>query len=464
MSQELQQGANILLPAVESITLGVGWEPEHPGGQDADPSAFLLGQDERVGGDEDFVFYNNPRSSCGSLQLSQGQAPDRQGFQIRLGTVPARVHKIAFCLTLFGRVSLAAASSLHIRVLDPEGQELASFRPPTSQMRDAASILGEVYRRNNQWKFRAVGQGFAGGLGPLARNFGVDIADDDPPSQASPSQAPPNQAKTPPATPVSRASAVGAVGVLSMAKAPTTGVLPTGSQPVQSSVAGLTYEILYRGAYALARVDLPAGRQLRAQSDAMVAMSPTVEVAGKMEGGILGGLGRMVSGESLFLQTLSATRGAGSVYFAPSSPGDIAVVELNNEAMIIQKDGFLACTEEVQVNTQLQNLAQGLFSGEGFFVVGAEGRGLLFLESYGAIHEFNLGPGEQKIVDNGYLVAWSKNMGYRLEAANIGIVAALTSGEAIVCRFTGPGKILVQTRMARQFGLWISKFLPTPSS
>jgi len=247
---------------------------------------------------------------------------------------------------------------------------------------------------------------------------------------------------------------------MSLAKAPATGALPTGSQTVQSRLAGLSYELLYKGAYALARVDLPAGRQLRAQSDAMVAMSPTVEVAGKMEGGLLGGLGRLVSGESLFLQTLSASRGAGSVYFAPASPGDIAAVELDNDGLVIQKDGFLACTEEVHVNTQIQNLAQGIFSGEGFFILKAEGRGLVFLESYGAIHRLDLGPGEQKIVDNGHLVAWSRHMDYRLESASIGIVAAFTSGEAIVCRFTGPGTVYVQTRQARQFGIWISRFLP----
>ncbi|MEZ5584436.1 MAG: TIGR00266 family protein [Candidatus Competibacteraceae bacterium] len=222
----------------------------------------------------------------------------------------------------------------------------------------------------------------------------------------------------------------------------------------------MSYELIYPGAYTLARVDLPQGRQLRAQSDAMVAMSPTVEVAGTMQGGLLGGVGRLLSGESLFLQTLSASRGPGSVYLAPSSPGDIAAVELDGDGLMIQKGGFLACTEGIEVNTQLQNLAHGLFSGEGFFIVKAQGRGLLLLESYGAIHRMDLGAGEQKIVDNGHLVAWSRTMDYRLEAANLGIVAAMTSGEAIVCRFTGPGKLFIQTRQPRAFGVWISRLLP----
>jgi uncharacterized protein (TIGR00266 family) len=447
MSRELQQGANSPLPDAPEIVIGLGWEPERPGGQDADPSAFLLSQDGRVDGDEDFVFYNNPRSTCGSLHLLQGAAPDRQQFRIRLSGLPPRVERIAVCLTLSGGGSFAGVGQLHIRVLDEAGAECLIFRPQTQGMVEAALILGEIYQRNNQWKFRAVGQGFAGGLAPLARYFGVDVADE--PAEPPPS-APPIPAVPPPPP----------GGAPRLTKAPATGALPSGSQPLYSQLAELSYELLYPGAYTLARVDLPQGRQLRAQSDAMVAMSPTVEVAGKMQGGWLGGVGRLLSGESLFLQTLSANRGPGSVYVAPSSPGDIAAVELDGEGLMIQKGGFLACTEGIEVNTQMQNLAQGLFSREGFFIVKAEGRGLLLLESYGAIHRMDLGPGEQKIVDNGHLVAWSRTMDYRLEAANLGIVAAMTSGEAIVCRFTGPGKLFIQTRQPRAFGVWISRLLP----
>lgn len=439
MSQELQQGSNSALADRADISIGLGWEPERPGGQDADPSAFLLNQAGRVGSDEDFVFYNNPDSRCASVHLTPGAAPDRQQLRIRLSAVPARVEKIAVCLTLYGSGSFAGVRQLHIRVLDSKGVELMIFRPRTQGMVEAALILGEVYRRNNQWKFRAVGQGFAGGLAPLARNFGVNVADE--------------PAAAPPPTPAPAAAPV-------LNKAPAVGALPTGSQPVYSQRAGLRYELLYPGAYTLARVDLPAGQQLRAQSDAMVAMSPTVDVAGKMEGGLLGGLGRLVTGENLFLQTLKASRGAGSVYVAPAAPGDVAAVELDGDGLIIQKDGFLACSEGVQVNTHMQNLAQGLFSGEGLFIMKANGRGLLLLESFGAIHRLDLRPGEQKIVDNGHLVAWSQTMDYRLELANSGIVAAFTSGEAIVCRFTGPGTVYIQTRRPQKFGVWLSRFLP----
>ncbi|QQS54083.1 MAG: TIGR00266 family protein [Candidatus Competibacteraceae bacterium] len=445
MARSLQPGANLPLPSGAEIRISVAWEPERPGGHEADASAFILRKGDRVSGDADFVFYNNPRSACGSLTLSQGTEPERQAFHIRLGDLPSDVAKIALCLTLHGHGSFAQARRIDLRVFDTARTELMSFSPPTTGMSEAALILGEVYRRNDQWKFRAVGQGFAGGLGPLATYFGVDIREEAP-------------AASPP--PVSRATAAQAAPV-SIGKAPATGALPTGSIVRHSATADLDYEILYPGAYALARVDLPRGRHLKAQSDAMVAMAPTIDVESRMDGGLLGGLGRLMSGESFFLQTLTAARGPGSVFFAPAAPGEVAVLDLQaGDGYIIQKDGFLACSEAVQVSTQVQNIARGLFSQEGFFILKAEGRGLVFLESYGAIHEFNLQPGQQKIVDNGHLVAWSQSMRYELEMGNPGFIAAFTSGEKIVCRFFGPGRLLVQTRQPRQFGLWISRFLP----
>ena len=454
MANLLQPGANLPLPRGTEIQIGVGWEPERPGGHEADASAFILRQGDKVGGDADFVFYNNPRSACGSLQLRQGAGPERQLFRIQLDQLPSDVLKIAFCLTLSDG-TFAQARGIEIRVLDAARNELMRFSPPTMGMCEAALILGEVYRRNDQWKFRAVGQGFAGGLGPLATHFGVDI------SEEAPTPAPPPIVNAPTAAPSPIANTLAAPSApVNIEKAPATGALATRSTTHHSTAADLNYEILYPGVYALVRVDLPRGRHLKAQSDAMVAMAPTIDVEGKMEGGLLAGLGRLMSGESFFLQTLRATRGSGSVFLAPASPGDVVALELQpGEGYVIQKDGFLACSEEVQVSTQVQNLARGLFSQEGFFILKAEGRGLIFLESYGAIHEFVLQPGEQKIVDNGHLVAWSQSMRYDLEMGNPGLIASFTSGENIVCRFSGPGRVLIQTRQPRQFGLWLSRLL-----
>lgn len=444
MSTQLQSGGNLRLPAQTDIRIDIRWEPERPAGREVDPSAFLLGADDRVGEDADFVFYNNPRARGDAVVLVAGSGARRQ-LRITPERLPDTVARVAICLSLFGGGAFAQVRRLEVRVGDAAGSEVAYFAPQTDGMSETALILGEVYRHREAWKFRALAQGFAGGLGPLASHFGVDIAEDE--SAEAVSTAAPTTPSAPSAP--------------DLIKAPPTGALSTGSETEYSRLADLRYEILYRDAYALARVDLAAGRHLKAQSDAMIAMSPTLDVGSAMAGGLLGGLGRMIGGESLFLQTLTAQRGAGSVYFAPAVPGDIAAVELEaGEELVIQRGGFLACSEQVEVSTQMQNLAHGLFSGAGFFVLKARGAGLIFLEAFGAIHRLDLAPGEQRIVDNGHLVAWSQAMHYDLELGNRGLVAAFTSGENLVCRFRGPGMILIQSRRPTLFGSWIARFLP----
>jgi uncharacterized protein (TIGR00266 family) len=224
----------------------------------------------------------------------------------------------------------------------------------------------------------------------------------------------------------------------------------------------LTFRVYYRGAFALLEVHLQAKQTIKAQSDAMVAMDPTIDVEGKLEGGLLGGLGRMLSGESFFFQTLKATRGAGIALLAPAQPGDLLPIHLDgSQSYILQKDGFLAASEGVQISTAAQNLARGLFSGEGFFVLKAHGRGMLFAESYGAIHALEVPAGEEMIVDNGHLVAWPEGMHYSLEKASSGWISSFTSGEGLVCRFRGPGTVYIQSRNPNAFGSWLSRLLPS---
>jgi uncharacterized protein (TIGR00266 family) len=221
------------------------------------------------------------------------------------------------------------------------------------------------------------------------------------------------------------------------------------------------FEYLYRGAFTMLKVCLGAGERLKAESDAMVAMSANVSVEGKLEGGVLGGLGRMLSGEKFFFQTLAAQHGPGEVYQSPAVPGDIMDIELDGtQSYILQKDGFFAGSEDIRITTKMQNLAQGIFSGEGFFVIRASGSGTLFVSSYGAIHPLDIAPGEEVVVDNCHLVAWPETMSYNIEKAASGWISSFTSGEGLVCRFRGPGRVLIQTRNPRGFASWIRQFMP----
>lgn len=224
----------------------------------------------------------------------------------------------------------------------------------------------------------------------------------------------------------------------------------------------MRYEIMQPGAFAFLKVQLEAGESIKAESDAMMAMSANIKVAGKMEGGMLGGLARkFLSGESLFFQQLTAQGKAGEAVLAPPIPGDVAAYELTGNTLCITSGGFLAAEESVKIETKMQNLGKGIFSGAGLFVVKASGSGVLFFNSFGAIYPIELTAGEELVVDTGHLVAWDAAMDYQLTKASSGIMSSLTSGEMLVCKFTGPGRVYTQSRNPGSFGGWVSGILPS---
>jgi uncharacterized protein (TIGR00266 family) len=227
----------------------------------------------------------------------------------------------------------------------------------------------------------------------------------------------------------------------------------------------MQYALLYPGAFPMLKVELNEGESLKAESGAMIAMSSTVDIEGKMEGGFLGGLTRkLLTGESFFLQNMVAKRGNGEVMLAHSQPGEIAALEMDGSTeYILQKNGFLAGSETLSISSKAQNLTKGLFSGEGFFVVRISGTGILFVSSFGSIHTMDIPAGEQFTVDNAHLVAWPSTIEYTIDKASAGWFSSVTSGEGLVCRFTGPGRIMIQTRNPGAFGLWMRQFIPVSS-
>jgi uncharacterized protein (TIGR00266 family) len=223
----------------------------------------------------------------------------------------------------------------------------------------------------------------------------------------------------------------------------------------------MRHEFVHSGPFMMLKVHLDIGESLKAEAGAMIAMSDTLDVEGKAEGGILKGLGRWLAGESFFFQTLTARRGPGVALLAHELPGEIYALQLDgNTGYILQKDGFFAASRDVEISTKVQNLVKGLFSGEGFFVLKASGMGTLFVSSYGAIHPIDLADGQEIIIDNGHLVAWPETLDYEIQKASSGWISSFTSGEGLVCRFRGPGRILIQTRNPRGFIAWLMQFLP----
>jgi stress response protein SCP2 len=188
----IQTGGNVSLNEVArglgTVSVEIRWAPATIGGQSVDSSAFVLGANGKVLSDDYFVFYNQPKSADGAVTAQSTN--DSMTFTVDLGRVTSSAEKIAFVATIDGHgTSWGQASSIAMRLLDPANtNELTRFDPPLASRKEAALILGELYKRNGEWKLRAVGQGFNGGLKPLAEYFGVVIDDSPAPT---PSPAPP---------------------------------------------------------------------------------------------------------------------------------------------------------------------------------------------------------------------------------------------------------------------------------
>ncbi len=211
----------------------------------------------------------------------------------------------------------------------------------------------------------------------------------------------------------------------------------------------MKYQVIHGEAFPVVKIELSQGEQIQAESDSMVSMSGMLDISGTTGGSnILRGMARhFLANESFFMQKVVASRGPGWILLGHDKPGGIVDIALDGTySLRVQKNGFLAATGNIQVDTAVQNLAQGLLSREGFFVLKVHGTGTVFISTYGAIHQIDIAAGEEILVDNGHLVAWPDYMNYRIERASNGWISSITSGECLVCRFRGPGTILVQTR------------------
>lgn len=224
---------------------------------------------------------------------------------------------------------------------------------------------------------------------------------------------------------------------------------------------GYTWAIEHQGAFALAVVNLQSEQAICAEAGAMVSMSANVDLHSELKGGVFGALKRAVGGESAFVSTFTAKNGPGEVTFAPGAPGDVAGIEIQNQAFCVQSSSYLAGDVSLVVDTKFGG-AKSFFGGEGLFVLHVSGTGLLLVSSFGAIHRKVLRSGEQYVVDTGHLVAWEASMQYSLrKAAKSGYFRSFLSGEGMVAEFNGPGEILIQTRNLAAFAGLLKPFFPS---
>ena len=189
MALSLSKGGNLSLtkeaPGMTKVLVGLGWDTRSTDGVDfdLDASAFLLKADGKVRADSDFIFYNQLKSVDGSVEhtgdnrTGEGDGDD-EAIKVDLSKVPAEIDKIAFTVTIHEaearRQNFGQVRNAFIRIVNQDSNsEVARYDLAEDASTETAMIFAELYRNGTEWKFRAVGQGFQGGLKPLAESYGL---------------------------------------------------------------------------------------------------------------------------------------------------------------------------------------------------------------------------------------------------------------------------------------------------
>ena len=191
MAVRLTKGANVNLskeaPGLSAVFFGLGWDVRTTTGEDfdLDASAIVLGENGKVLSDQHFIFFNNLKSPDGSVEhtgdnlTGEGEGDDEQ-IKVDLAGVPADVEKIVFPVSIYDaetrQQSFGQVRNAFIRVVNQAGgAEIARYDLSEDASTETAMVFGELYRHGAEWKFRAIGQGYASGLRGIAQDFGVNV-------------------------------------------------------------------------------------------------------------------------------------------------------------------------------------------------------------------------------------------------------------------------------------------------
>lgn len=218
---------------------------------------------------------------------------------------------------------------------------------------------------------------------------------------------------------------------------------------------GLKFSVHGQPDYAFVTVQIPANQTLKVEASAMATMDTNLVMKTKLRGG----LGRFVTGESIFINEFTAQGGPGEIGIAPGAPGDLRHVYLDGQTIYLQNSAYVASTTGVAVESKWQGLMKGFFSGESLFLIRCQGSGDLWFSSYGGIIEIDVS-GEY-VVDTGNIVAFTDGLSYNVTKVG-GYKSLFFSGEGFVCRFSGQGRVWIQTRKVGPLVSWVWPFRPAP--
>ncbi|PNS19136.1 ERAD-associated E3 ubiquitin-protein ligase doa10 [Sphaceloma murrayae] len=225
--------------------------------------------------------------------------------------------------------------------------------------------------------------------------------------------------------------------------------IPNPSSDEVGTFNGGSYRISHRSTNTLLTLQLAINCPLIVRPGVMIGMSPTLTVSGSVKFNFK----KLLAGGTI---TQSTYTGPGELLLAPHTLGDVVALRLDGSATWrVGRDSWVATTQGVVKDMKSQTLGKAIFSGEGLWTYTMGGTGVVWVASFGAILRRDLRDGEKYIIDNGHLVAW--NCKYNLErVASGGIISDMSAGEGLVCKFTGPGTVYMQTRNPQAFTAWMS--------
>ena len=228
----------------------------------------------------------------------------------------------------------------------------------------------------------------------------------------------------------------------------------------------MKYEILGKTVPTV-EVTLNKGEEMYTQSGGMAWQTEGINMSTNARGGVMKSLGRMFSGESIFMSSYTADVDNAKIGFAATVPGEIIPINVSElpNGIILQKGAFLCAEANVDLKVEFtKKFSAGFFGGEGFIIQRASGKGMLFLEVDGDPIIKELAPGEVLKVDTGNVVAFEPTVKYEIETVK-GVKNVLLGGEGLfLTKLTGPGKIIIQSQNFGEFAGRIASFIPSRNS
>jgi len=217
-------------------------------------------------------------------------------------------------------------------------------------------------------------------------------------------------------------------------------------------------------------VSMKQGETIYCESDAMVMMETALDLKGKMTGGLGSAImRRFANGESFFQQHIEAVRGSGDCLLSPTLPGAIEVVDVGARQYLLNDGAFVAATSGTEMKVRTQSIGNALFAQSGgFFVMETAGSGQVVVSGFGSMFQLDVEPGKDVVIDNSHVVCWDSSLKYEISVTTGGgagggggiggflgnIVNSVTSGEGIVLRFSGSGKVFICSRNRDAFLKW----------